>query len=343
MSEFSDSLHIKDASAADVVTRLKTAHLSGVVLPKRGAYVTVLVQRDDWDKLLGVARSIAIIYDYADDHGITVHLHEGEDEVAKLSRSFETKRLSRFDPGPWIEHGLLDDKRATLFAHNWKAVWPDHDKRHWVAEMLGLCDVDGLSGDDLGKRRDEVLKRFPGAGVVERGKVTKPVSPPAGTSNKLLDRDGEELDFDADEAEALVLCSLSKERLKLLSGEPELIADILDSRHEQTVPGLVDLGAAGLELADLLEDATRLPAVATTLLEALLARQGHPLDEAFDARILPAADVLRIATSLQAPDAAKVVERLDGASPAHLKCFQMMRQLYAEAAKRKDAMLVILE
>lgn len=137
----------------------------------------------------------------------------------------------------------------------------------------------------------------------------------------------------------LVLCALSKKRLELLETEPELVDDLLDARHEQPVPGLLDLGRKGDGLVKLLSTGT------PELGDALLARSGVEVDGQ-PARVLRAGEVKRLSIALSAVHPRWIQERVDAIGPAGrglAEAFAAVQKLYAEAATRDDSMLIVIE
>jgi hypothetical protein len=70
-----------------------------------------------------------------------------------------------------------------------------------------------------------------------------------------------------------ILCTLSPKRLALLQEEPELLSELLDSRHEADIPGLLDLGKAWDALDRILSEGGGDPLMA----DAILARKGQKL------------------------------------------------------------------
>jgi hypothetical protein len=137
----------------------------------------------------------------------------------------------------------------------------------------------------------------------------------------------------------LVLVALSKKRLDLLESEPTLVDDILDARHEQAVPGLLDLGRKGGNLIKLLLTGT------PELGDSLLARTGVDVEDQ-PARVLRASEVKRISAALSAVHPRWIQERVDAIGPAGrglMEAFTQLQKLYADAAGRDDSMLVAIE
>ncbi|MFL5350015.1 MAG: DUF1877 family protein [Hyalangium sp.] len=70
-----------------------------------------------------------------------------------------------------------------------------------------------------------------------------------------------------------VLCTLSAKRLALLQEDPEIFEELVESRHESEIPGLLDLGKTWDALDFLLSDRGR----DELLGDAILARKGQKL------------------------------------------------------------------
>jgi Domain of unknown function (DUF1877) len=70
-----------------------------------------------------------------------------------------------------------------------------------------------------------------------------------------------------------LLCTLSAKRLALLQEDPEIFEELIESRHESEIPGLLDLGKAWDALDFLLSDRGR----DELLGDAILARKGQKL------------------------------------------------------------------
>jgi hypothetical protein len=94
-----------------------------------------------------------------------------------------------------------------------------------------------------------------------------------------------------------VLCTLSPKRLALLQEEPEVLEELLDSRHDSDIPGLLDLGKAWDALDRILSEGGKDPVMA----DAILARKGQKLRApgAYGPpRVLAPARVRQISTAL---------------------------------------------
>ena len=133
----------------------------------------------------------------------------------------------------------------------------------------------------------------------------------------------------------LVLCSLSKQRQELLKEDPSLADKLLDARHEETIPGLLDLGGRANELAAVLaiggED----------LLEALRATTSRAI-RGTRARLLDKRAVVRIAALFRDVDLAALT--LAAARTYRLsEDLRELIKLYTDAAQRSHAMLIAAE
>jgi len=152
-----------------------------------------------------------------------------------------------------------------------------------------------------------------------------------------------------------ILISLSPKRLALLESEPEMLEDVIEARHEEPIPGLLDLGTAWETLDMLLSGRGR----DELLGDVLLARTGKRFEagDAFEAsRVLSPQRVAEVSAKLAATPRTMVAERFkqlhDAKSPgkpANAKAlaaidtlYDKVVALYAEAAKSKQSMLSVL-
>lgn len=143
-----------------------------------------------------------------------------------------------------------------------------------------------------------------------------------------------------------ILIALSSKRLALLEGDPETLEDVVEARHEDVIPGLLDL-KTHWETLDMLMSGRGRDEV---LGDALLARTGKNLsvDTAFEqARVLSPQRVAEVAAKLGELPAATVKERAQQLGKTKeldqlLTLFKQIVMLYAEAAKSKQSMLALL-
>jgi hypothetical protein len=94
-----------------------------------------------------------------------------------------------------------------------------------------------------------------------------------------------------------ILCTLSPKRLAMLQEEPEILSELLESRHESDIPGLLDLGNAWDALDRILSEGGKEPLMA----DAILARKGQKMKAqgAYGPpRVLAPARVRQISTAL---------------------------------------------
>ncbi|HEU0036078.1 MAG TPA: DUF1877 family protein [Kofleriaceae bacterium] len=104
-----------------------------------------------------------------------------------------------------------------------------------------------------------------------------------------------------------LLCSLSPKRLALIEEDPDVLTELIEARHEQEIPGLVDLGQTWHALDIMLGDGKD-----EVLADALVARSGKKLKAGAkhgNARMISAARVAEIAKALAALPANLVTER----------------------------------
>lgn len=104
-----------------------------------------------------------------------------------------------------------------------------------------------------------------------------------------------------------VLCTLSPKRRAQLTGEPDLIEEIIHARHEEPIPGLLDIGKAWDALSRMLGGPERQSIAA----DAVLGRIGRPFGPELSygpARLIEPKDVARVAEALP-DDPAALVEK----------------------------------
>jgi hypothetical protein len=152
-----------------------------------------------------------------------------------------------------------------------------------------------------------------------------------------------------------ILIALSSKRLALLESEPETLEDVIEARHEDKIPGLLDLETHWETLDMLVSGRGRDPILG----DAFLARSGKPLavDTAFEqALVLGPVRVAEVAAKLAEVSVALVKERFaqlaeakTPGKPANPKqtaaiesLYQQVVALYADAAKAKQSMLAVL-
>ena len=169
MSEQADSFHVRADRIEDVATWLEDSRVLGLVLPRTGAFVTVLVPSHHIGTVIAASTYLAVFYEYHDGVRVSARLYDGPRELAHLERSFEGKQESRFEARAWLKQRVLDRARAKALAKGLRAAWPERSERHWVADALGLSDVAWATGEELMTRRAELVARWPGAILVEAG------------------------------------------------------------------------------------------------------------------------------------------------------------------------------
>ncbi len=152
-----------------------------------------------------------------------------------------------------------------------------------------------------------------------------------------------------------ILIALSSKRLALLESEPDTLEDVVEARHEEPIPGLLDVKTHWEMLDMIISGRGR----EETLGDTLLARTGKRLnvDTAFEqARVLSPQRVSEIADKLAALPTTLVAERFKQLSdaktpgkPANAKqlaeleaVFAKIVALYVDAAKTKQSMLALL-
>ncbi len=143
-----------------------------------------------------------------------------------------------------------------------------------------------------------------------------------------------------------ILIALSSKRLALLESEPDTLEDVVEARHEDAIPGLLDLKTFWETLDMIMSGRGR----DEVLGDALLARSGKNLsvDNAFEqARVLSPQRVAEVAAKLAELSTATFKERAQQLGKAKdmdqlLALYKQIQALYAEAAKSKQSMLALL-
>jgi len=143
-----------------------------------------------------------------------------------------------------------------------------------------------------------------------------------------------------------ILITLSPKRLAQLAEDPETIEDVLDARHEQEIPGLLELGTLYEVLDALLSDRGRNPMLG----DAVLARTGSSIGEGSPhvGHVLPPNRVAEVAKALRQLPAGHVRERATkaGATAADIAALDGMlaeiTKLYETATQAKHAMMAIV-
>lgn len=152
-----------------------------------------------------------------------------------------------------------------------------------------------------------------------------------------------------------ILISLSAKRLTLLESEPETLEDVVEARHDEPIPGLLDLKTHWETLDLLLSGRGR----DELLGDVLLARTGKRFDagDAFEqAKLLSPPRVAEVAAKLAEFPKDTLIERFKQLAeaktpgkPANPKAvaeldalFDKIVVLYADAAKNKQSILSIL-
>lgn len=133
-------------------------------------------------------------------------------------------------------------------------------------------------------------------------------------------------------ASGLVLCALSKHRQDVLRQEPRLIEALLETRFEETIPGLLDLGTRANDLAALLAT------LGEAMIEALRASTARPIPGT-DIRIADKRLVVQIAAALRTIDLEAAIARASGTYRLGEDLRDLIT-LYTEAAQRGNAMLI---
>ncbi len=143
-----------------------------------------------------------------------------------------------------------------------------------------------------------------------------------------------------------ILIALSSKRLALLESEPETLEDVIEARHEDAIPGLLDLKTHWETLDMIMSGRGR----EEILGDALLARTGKDLsvDTAFEqARVLSPQRVIEVSAKLAELPSATLKERATQLGKTKeldqlITLYKQVVMLYADAAKAKQSMLCLL-
>ena len=152
-----------------------------------------------------------------------------------------------------------------------------------------------------------------------------------------------------------ILIALSPKRQTLLESEPETLEDVVEARHDEPIPGLLDLQTHWEAFDTLLSGRGR----DEILGDALLARTGKRFNagDAFEqAKLLSPQRVAEVSAKLSAFPKDTILERFkqlaeakSPGKPANPKALATLEQLfdklvalYADAAKNKQSMLCLL-
>src|SRR5688572_23362459 len=99
---------------------------------------------------------------------------------------------------------------------------------------------------------------------MSRSEPARRPSCPPGSRTKLTR--GDSVGMDA------LLCTLSPKRLALIEDDPDVLTELIEARHEQQIPGLLDLGNTWHALDIMLGDGKD-----EVLADALVARNGKKM------------------------------------------------------------------
>ena len=139
-----------------------------------------------------------------------------------------------------------------------------------------------------------------------------------------------------------LLITMSSKRLALIQEDPDALNDVVEARHDQEIPGLLDLGTAWNALDALLSEGGK----DTILGDAVLARSGDPFDTDFkSARLLAPARVAEIAKTIGALKVKPLVAKHEGDAEEREALELLIKQLaslYTGAAKQQHSILALL-
>lgn len=143
MSEFSRYLLVRQPPEA-VIPALVAARATAIVVEDQAPWTRVLPEDDDL--LKRVPFPCALVFDFAEDHGVTLELFVNGSYKARLLAANEVGRRVRFTAEPWIEAGLLSREEATSLATFLKTQdWSHAAVRSRVAQLFGFLDEAWIS------------------------------------------------------------------------------------------------------------------------------------------------------------------------------------------------------
>lgn len=153
MSEFSQSLHLRSTSSDEAVDLLVRAQVPGVVRAPVNGWVTLYPplfvdvrdgRRKDLDRILALATATPLVlWDYAEDHGMTVDVYRDGRLRAVLDTTWETGEVRYWDHETFVALGLLTPFDVTEI-DDWLARCA---AGYLVAEKLGLSGYAWVDAD----------------------------------------------------------------------------------------------------------------------------------------------------------------------------------------------------
>jgi hypothetical protein len=187
VSESSESVHLRSTNPNEAVELLKRAKVAGFVFPERNGWVSFVHSVNDPEDRFRVEQAntgLLLFYDYAEDHGVWVNIHEGKKRVARLKASFGQPNAV-FDRAAFERLGLLSAAGAAA-VDGWVKrahIWHERSRaKYFVAERLGLSRYQWFSYRSERERMDATrIEVLPDGSVRRPPKPTAPhvaVAPP---------------------------------------------------------------------------------------------------------------------------------------------------------------------
>ncbi len=166
MSERSRYLLCRNKAAAVAV--VEAAGVGALVIPRDG-WTVVLVA--DAAAVAPYGAGPLLDYEYASDHGFSLHLWVGGVRVARLEAASEGERTSTFEPDGWVEHGVCDAEGVEDVVDVLAAArWTHRLVRDRACRTFGVVPESFLRGTDLEEERGHLHERYPKALRFDAGK-----------------------------------------------------------------------------------------------------------------------------------------------------------------------------
>jgi hypothetical protein len=165
MSEFSDSYHLKDATAEDAIQLLHRAGLRGFVFPEANGWVTVLPEGDPFypnQQLIETNQGVLLHFVNGEDHGWGFEVYEGARVAAaymcewegavQVRQSLDLPELERV-LGPVLSSLDSERRREILNPVDHKEVFSAQPAAG-LAEAVGLTNYSWISFEYLMRDRE---------------------------------------------------------------------------------------------------------------------------------------------------------------------------------------------
>jgi len=166
MSERSRYLLCRTKAAA--VTVVEASKGGALVIPRDGWTVAVVA---DPGAVAALGDGPLLDYEYAADHGFSLHLWAFGERVARLEAASEGARTSTFDQAGWVEHGICDAEGVQDIVDLLElGRWTHRVVRDRSCRTFGILPESFLRGTDLEEERGHLHVRYPKALRFEAGR-----------------------------------------------------------------------------------------------------------------------------------------------------------------------------